>query len=150
MKAAQESRTPGPRGIPTLWSWKIGLEASPFLLTTSAALLVAGTLKPRPGLRELFRQPGLIASMAILIGTTTGIALNLGHIWIARVQGFGLTFSFDSYLAIIMGTGELVAACWATLALAGAWRPESDWVDRSGRILGAFIVILWVTSELSL
>jgi hypothetical protein len=150
VRTAHENRFVDRPDLPTHWSWKIGLEASPFLLTTSAGLLMARLLAPRPGPRVIFRQPGVMACLAILAGWALGVAFRVGHIQVARLHGFGLNYSLDSYLAIVMDTGGLVAASWVTLALAGAWRPESSWIDRSGRFLGVFTIILWVTSELSL
>jgi hypothetical protein len=152
MRSAQESRSRSVWTVsgPTSWSWKIGLEVSPFLLTTSAALIVAGSLPPRLGTRISLRQPGLLACLAILVGTAAGVSLRAGHRAVAGLRGFGLIDFFDIYLATVMGTGELVAASWATLALAGAWRSVPDWVDRSGRILGIFAILLWVASGLSL
>jgi hypothetical protein len=31
-----------------------------------------------------------------------------------------------------------VAAVWLVTAMAGCWRPEKSWIDRSGRVLGVF------------
>jgi hypothetical protein len=35
-----------------------------------------------------------------------------------------------------------VAAVWLFAALAGCWRPEKTWVDRTGRALGAFWLLV--------
>jgi hypothetical protein len=151
LRTAREGRITAPVGtFLTLWSWKIGIQVSPFLLTTSAGLLVAGTLGSRPGSRELFRQPGLIACLAILVSAALRIALRVRSLWASGIHDLGLPYSIDHYLAIVMGTGELVAASWAALALAGSWRPEPNWLDRSGRVLGAFTILFWITFELRL
>ena len=39
-----------------------------------------------------------------------------------------------------------VAGAWLALALSGRWRPEPDWLDRAGRVLG----LLWIVSPLLL
>jgi hypothetical protein len=33
--------------------------------------------------------------------------------------------------------GVAVGAAWVNLAVCGRWRPEPEWIDRLGRIVGA-------------
>jgi hypothetical protein len=40
-----------------------------------------------------------------------------------------------------------VAGAWLALALSGRWRPERDWLDRAGRVLGVcWIVAPFITA----
>lgn len=36
--------------------------------------------------------------------------------------------------------GAAVAGAWLALALAGVWRPEPGWIDRSGRLVGLALI----------
>ncbi|WP_435005312.1 hypothetical protein P12x_003208 [Tundrisphaera lichenicola] len=156
-KIAHESRTPGQLqfvvqgGYPPPWSLTIGLDLSPFLLTTAIGLILARLHSPRPGFRELTRQPGLIASLAILASVLYSIAFGLGHLWFsAALRRTGFSYGSIYYLSIGLRTGEAVVIAWATLALIGAWQPESSWVDRAGRVLGVCSILIWIATRLSL
>lgn len=46
--------------------------------------------------------------------------------------------------------GSAVLAVWMVLALSGRWRPESSWVDRLGRLLGATWVVIALLTLLPL
>ncbi len=53
------------------------------------------------------------------------------------------------YAALILLTGAVIGAAvtvaWLMLAISGRRRPESGWIDRSGRLLGTFWVLnFWV------
>ena len=37
--------------------------------------------------------------------------------------------------------GGGVAAAWTIQAIGGRWRPEPTWIDRAGRLLGAFWIV---------
>lgn len=44
--------------------------------------------------------------------------------------------------AVASPCGPAVAAVWLVLAVAGRWRPEPSWIDRSGRVLGVTWIVL--------
>jgi hypothetical protein len=125
----------------------------PLALASSAALWLLRMRKPRPVLRRIFRQPGMIACTAalsyliiLLIGLVVYILLDFGfgrntlvlNTWDDRALLLEL-------FAIPPGwMGTAVAVGWITLCLSGSWRSEPSWIDRAGRGLG----IYWVTSTL--
>jgi hypothetical protein len=47
----------------------------------------------------------------------------------------GVTYSLQR-------NGYAVAAAWLTLAIGRRWRPEPTWVDRSGRAIGFFWLLM--------
>ena len=54
-------------------------------------------------------------------------------------------FSDDCSIAMLY-VGDAVAGAWLALVFGRRWRPEAGWIDRGGRLLGAYwilCVILW-------
>jgi hypothetical protein len=54
-------------------------------------------------------------------------------------------FGVHDWQIIESRIGPAVLAAWAALRLGGRWRSEPNWIDRAGRILGAFWVVLWLS-----
>jgi hypothetical protein len=51
-------------------------------------------------------------------------------------------------IMLVPQVGSAVAVVWIVSWLSGIWRPEPSWIDRAGRILGAFwifnrVIIAW-------
>jgi len=47
--------------------------------------------------------------------------------------------------------GAAVLASWSILVAVGRWHPEASWIDRSGRLVGAFWLAtipwsIWIAS----
>src|SRR5262249_47713197 len=51
---------------------------------------------------------------------------------------------FDN-LPIEMIVGAAVLGAWATLLASGRWRCEASWIERLGRVLGCFWIMLVLT-----
>jgi hypothetical protein len=132
------------------WSFQIGTEVSPFLISTAAGLLISRLAQPRPPWRRLFRQPGLVACLVILADLAIGIIFNFGRSWIETLKLPGVNFTFDWYMDVSWSSGMEVALAWTILALARAWRPEPSWIDRAGRCLGGLAIVLWIATRLFL
>ena len=96
------------------------------IVPLTPALIVARLRRPRPPLRRLAFQPGFVAlCLSALIG----------------IIDVDLTFfELVSFPPLIerMLPGAAVLASWSILAAVGHWHPEASWVDRSGRLVGAF------------
>ena len=142
----------GPDGA---WADPINLAYSvAFCLSQSwtFALLLLRLRRPRPGRRDLFRQPGFAACAAV---TLTAIL----HVMRVLTDGAYRVFNQDpmtflNYLAIsvedtlIYNLDEVgldfapaVMSVWLVQALGGVWESEPSWIDRCGRILGLFWVV---------
>jgi hypothetical protein len=118
-------------------------------MTCTAAALMVGLIairlrQPRPRFARLVRQPGFAASVALagvlLVGTIEALVL-IGF-RDAKLMGFAGGWPFQQLWEIgaAFRGGFAVGAVWILLLLTGRWRPESSWVDRTGRACGA----VWV------
>ena len=75
--------------------------------------------------------------------------------YLVRVKMLGVDnpfrwgFSYETFLVLMDGlgysfqrNGYAVAAAWLTLMIGRRWRPEPSWVDRSGRLIGSFWLLM--------
>ncbi len=115
----------------------IGLILAPFLLTTSLALVIARLRGPRPAFLAAIRQPGTLACIAFLAFFAIDLTSHAASIAVGSWLGESyVKINVWLFLFTAMNAGAYIAPAWATLALAGRWRPEPGWIDRSGRVLG--------------
>jgi hypothetical protein len=98
-----------------------------YVLGMTLPFLALRLKRPRPALRGLLRQPGMVASLAIV----------LGLIWVAAYLDY-LFFFFQSHMHLTRstGVGGTVAVAWAILTLGRRWQAEPGWIDRLGQSLG--------------
>ena len=114
--------------------------ALPFTL----ALIPLRLREPRPRVRRLSCQPGLLAAVAV--------AVSLGHYLLLRAlsdhlnTAKGALSSSDGMFAqttllLPSKSSCTVAATWVVLGLSGRWRAEKSWVDRAGRLFGFYWIV---------
>jgi hypothetical protein len=98
-----------------------------YLFAMTLPFLVLRLKRPRPALNELLRQPGMVASLAIVFGA----------VWVPGYLDY-FFFFFKSHMDLTgpMAAGGTVAVAWAILALGRGWQSEPGWIDRLGRSLG--------------
>jgi hypothetical protein len=125
------------------------LIAAPVMVSWSLVLIPLRLIGTRPRWRRLARQPGLVASLAVatalgFMAMVTGVAL-LGI-------GRNILGGFPEMLLLLalFFFGVAVLASWVTLVAGRRWRPEPSWVDRLGRALGIFWILLAIASPLLL
>ncbi len=105
---------------------------------------------PRPSRARLARQPGLAACAAVTLMAALSEVEYLARVMVRGVDNpFRSGFSYETLLVLMDGVrysfmydGRAVAVAWLTLALVGRWRPAPDWVDRAGRAVGAFWLLM--------
>ena len=136
------------------WSWAIisgyGLLMtimSPFCWSWTLATSLLCLRRPRPPLRRLVRQPGVVACFTASCGLVVPMA---GLVWLLLVWYRVPTLDFDAsewqktfavlFILTPAFTGFAVAGAWLTLLLGRRWRPEPTWFDRIGRVLGLYWV----------
>ena len=95
-----------------------------FLFAWTLAFLVMRLRKPRPSLRRLVKQPGMVACEVLLFGMILTVCLGSN-------EDYRLLAS-----VAVFSTALAIPAAWAILALLGRWAAEPSWIDRLGRGLG--------------
>jgi hypothetical protein len=104
-------------------------------------LLAARLLPPRPPLRRLSREPGAAACLAAAAAMAAGGMIVLAMALFRQVRiSSADQYRWAFFEARIM---PAVAAAWITQAWVGRWRPEPSWIDRAGRTLGAYWILLF-------
>jgi hypothetical protein len=125
------------------WGGLIVRHTQPMAAVLTLVLLLLRTLKPRPDLRRLTRQPSFTASLAASLAICTGGALNYattkatftpGH----EAQGYTWVALFPNGSE----PGIAVAACWALLVVGRSWRFERTSIDRLGFLFGIYWLIM--------
>jgi hypothetical protein len=146
-------------------SWTI-----PFAIALTLTLLAARLRHPRPSFDRIAQQPGAVACATALLAmvlryTQDALYYVLDYLTYASspvrlpsppfqrltiqprhslgqaIQNI-LLESFPMQASPMVGVAVLVA--WLVLLANRRWLPERDWVDRSGRTLGAYWIALAV------
>jgi hypothetical protein len=148
-----------PRILLTIWSFI--LATLPVPVMWSIAVFLLHLRRPRPRLRLLADRPGFVACGAVtlvvairLIGFVTLLARTIGNryytVSLDVFDAFSVTVSYpgpvnsaivqnSAYFTVsAFGISAAVAAAWLLLAVGGHWRSEDHWLDRLGRVLGAY------------
>ena len=123
--------------------------ASFVIAAWSLAFLILRLRRPRPMLRRLARQPGMVACTVATV--VLGIKL-INYLSVAGVLAIDLSsatawyylseeVSSDEFPFVPSEVGCAVAAAWTIQAIGGRWRPEPSWIDRLGGLLGAFWIM---------
>jgi hypothetical protein len=107
--------------------------------------------RPRPPLRDVFRQSGFVVCVTVIVGTL--ILFDL--LWVAQ-------FDVSRWLSELRRPGRVIAyrwvqqwgvdgriilasavlLCWPVLGLP-PWRSEASWIDRLGRAVGwGWVVVM--------
>ena len=131
------------------WSWgSLYLKHSQTIVSIfTFTVLLLRLLPPRPSVRRLARQPGFVACLVGSVSICVGGVLNLAVIGANPAPGFEAQVYAQFFLMPQMGSpGLTILACWLVSRLGGWWRPERTWVDRSGRILGVYWIVMMVVA----
>jgi hypothetical protein len=115
--------------------------ASPTMASLSLALLASEFILRRRKLCERSRCPGFAANgvtvLVMIMRIVHMLALNPDALSASRFVTF---FDYGFFWPATSEIGEAVLICWITLACTGCWRPEPNWIDRTGRIFG----VVWI------
>ena len=108
--------------------------------------------RPRPSLRRLGRQPGLVACLAVILEALIHFFLTRYWVLFSGKARPGEVSTLLMNLSPPHLVAPAVAVAWVVLAVSGRWRPDPGWIDRLGRSVGfawlALLVILIVRTML--
>jgi hypothetical protein len=126
--------------IPPALLWVVG--SLPCVVMWMLGLLALRSRRPRPDLRRLALEPGTAACGIAALGMTvagflTFLVLTIPGNWRGAPSLLLRLMPLTSYMAAVP-----VAATWSLLAAIGRWRPEPTSIDRCGRALGAWLILV--------
>jgi hypothetical protein len=154
------------------------LWTKPFAISVTATLVILRMIPPRPRLRRIARQPGFIACAAAVIAMAVRLAeavlyCIMGYLtrsssamrlpappfarrddsdWLnptGRILYDALVDDFPGIQPWMIAVA--IVAAWFVLWANGKWRPEPSWLDRLGRLMGAYwIAVVVATSALNM
>jgi len=152
-----------PKVLLSIWAAIVAVLPVPAMW--SIALFGLGLRQPRPALRRLVRQPGIVAAGAVtlvaairLVGFITLIARTPSNrfytLGLSFFEAFSVQISYPGptsaatvhnsayFASSAFGVSMAVAAGWLLLFVSGRWRSEPFWIDRIGRALGVFWIAI--------
>jgi hypothetical protein len=111
----------------------------PFCAPWTVAVLAVRLRRPPPS--DSIRQPGAVACISMGLGSVlASIQIAFKHTLEAG-SGSWWPGAVDVDAILFFGVpvcGATVLGSWVGLLLSGGWRAEASWIDRAGRLLGAF------------
>jgi hypothetical protein len=126
---------PGYYGLAFRWA----LASAPCVSLCMVSVLALRLSRPRPPLRRLMREPGVLACCMALIGLIWGGIDAFPYFFIIPIYGDQFWYLLADETA--RGPAHWILVAWATLALTGQWRFRRDWFDRAGIVLGGYMVV---------
>jgi hypothetical protein len=124
---------------------------TPLVAMWTLALIPIRLLGPRPRIRRLARQPGMMSTCASGVTIVLVGLFALVEALAVELRGFkGPVRSAEWAPIVPMLLGLAVLVSWTTLLIGRRWRAEPSWVDRLGRATGVFwIVVAFAVTSLS-
>jgi hypothetical protein len=134
---------PGSFALTSYWKYGTFLSRvlAPLATSLSLALWVLRIRPPRPSGRRLFRQPGMVACTAAVLGTVIFLLKVFLNKFFLYWDNSGVQRLDGVWFVRLPLNGEIVAVTWIVLVLSGFWRSEPSWIDRAGRALGVYWIL---------
>jgi hypothetical protein len=134
---------PGSFALTSYWKYGTFLSRvlAPLATSLSLALWVLRIRPPRPSRRRLFRQPGMVACTAAVLGTVIFLLKVFLNKFFLYWDNSGMQRLDAVWFVRLPLNGEIVAVTWIVLILSGFWRSEPSWIDRAGRALGVYWIL---------
>jgi hypothetical protein len=114
------------------------------LLTLFSILILTLRLRrPRPPIRRIVRQPGTLACFtAVAFGLLCNCVDVIRSIFHGQISDGSVEDWMGFFLKADRSAAYVVAIVWVIFALGRLGRPESGWIDPSGRLVG-WLWIVW-------
>jgi hypothetical protein len=133
-------QTRPPATIPRFLLWIVG--SLPIVVMWMLALLALRSRRPDADPRRVVFEPGMAACGMAALGMAVAVLLIFLVLTIpGNWQGLSSLVLRLVPLTCYMSAVPVVAA-WAGLAATGRWRPVPSFIDRLGRALGAWLVLV--------
>ena len=123
------------------WWTLLVLGLAPRYIALGMVCLLAMRLRrPRRNLRSLSRQPGAVACAAAAAGMAAGGIIVLTLLLHVDERNYLQDHpeAEHPWQIVQSRVAMAVPAAWLMLAWSGRWRSEPSWIDRTGRVLGAY------------
>jgi hypothetical protein len=121
----------------------VAFTGSSFLAAFTIALVLLAFRRPKPTIRRVLMQPGLVACIAATagMGYNAILALSRAHFHYHPLNLSVSTSLWSDWIVYQQGIasaggGSTVLGAWLVLAISRTWAAQSNWLDRAGRILG--------------
>ena len=127
--------------------------AMPSALALTLGVLTLRLRKPRPRWRRLARQPGVVASLVLVLSWVVAGAFSVANVfWSGSISVVAATgapiqpgpskwLESFTFFGSTLGSFAVVIA-WTTQLLVGRWRAEPTWPDRLGRLVGVGWILM--------
>jgi hypothetical protein len=122
---------------------------SPVVVVVTLAILDL-VLARRPSVGDLMCQPGPATCLTVSFFLALAFGVRIACCRLTWMHKFGIGSNYNDASDVIRSAlwetfrnaPPGVIVCWVTLALAGHWKPQPNWLDRLGRIVGSYWVFL--------
>ncbi len=92
--------------------------------------------RPRPPVREVFKQPGIAACLAITAAVLINCLRLAPEAIVMILDGRFKLWSLNLWSRLFYENSFAVVGAWLILLAIGGWRPEREWTGRVGRCFG--------------
>ena len=119
-------------------------------LALTMTLLVMRLRRPRPLWVEIRRQPVFIACLIVALSVALMLPQNLLYLW---GPAFGMLRVRALFARLMLNGscyGQSVLLAWVILRVSGGWRSEPALIDKLGRAIGWFWMVLFVATPIVL
>ncbi len=121
------------------------------LMCVSFAVVLLRFVQPRPSLRRITAQPGFVACFAASIMGGVVILFVAARKVGRLLGGWNLNTSFweltTPALSSLDSLGRMIVGVWIMLRLMRRPKPESDWVERIGQVVGVLWIVQWLLAR---
>jgi hypothetical protein len=123
----------------------------PVVAPWTVLLILLRLRPPRPSWKRIWRQPGMAACLAAIVGwlwSALAVLLAFDIVYVTRpFRTYHPPFEWvQTWLSdeVFMYVGLAVAAAWTVIVASGRWTRPVDWIDWLGRIVGAIWIVIGV------
>lgn len=122
--------------------------ASPTVISVSLAMFAI--CLSRAGRQDLFRKPGVVAYWVIVLNVVFRLAVELmlqSHAGSLRGLDIRAFANYGFYWHSCLDVGGWILTAWIALALSERWESDRGWIDRTGRVFGAFWILAFLANR---